>query len=228
MNTDEFRYAIDRVWSQFSKPELGASLKDYARVRNKVSFSMREYDAWSGRLATSDTIRRYFGTWGKALQAAGLRTVRGQKLDPKDMVAAFKACWKKHGSVPSRRQLEAFLEKGNCPFRYKSFLNFFGGIGPLARRIVQVQRGELSEARLYQRRSSKAELARAVSLKVRHAVLKRDGHQCVKCGASPRKDKSVVLEVDHVIPVSRGGSRESENLQTLCFACNQGKKDQDD
>jgi len=189
---------------------------------------MRDYDTWSGRLAHSETVRRYFGTWGKALQAAGLRTVRGGKINPKDMVTAFKACWKKNGSVPSLRQLEVFLEKENCPFRYKSYLKFFGGLGQLAKRIGQVHRGELSEARLYERRSSKAELARVVPLKDRHAVLKRDGHQCVKCGASPRKDKSVALEVDHVIPVSRGGSSDIKNLQTLCFACNQGKKDRDD
>ncbi len=227
MSAEDFRYAIDRVRSQFSRAELIRSLQEYSRVHGAPTVGMRDYDAWSGRLATSDTIRRYFGTWGKALQAAGLRTGRGQRLDPKDMVAAFKACWKEHGSVPSQRQLEAFPEKGNYPFRYKSYLNFFGGLGQLARRVVQVQRGELSEARLYKRRNSRA-VVRAISLKVRHAVLKRDGYQCVKCGASPEKDKSVVLEVDHVVPVSRGGSSDIENLQTLCLACNQGKKNEDD
>lgn len=104
----------------------------------------------------------------------------------------------------------------------------FGGLGQLAKRIAQVQRGGLSEARLYERHSSKAVLARVVPDEVRYAVLKRDGNQCVKCGASPRKDKPVVLEVDHIIPVSRSGSREIDNLQTLCRACNQGKKDRDD
>ena len=228
MSTEDFQYTIDRIRSQFSKAELTASLQEYLRVHKTQSFGMRDYDNWSGRLATSDTIRRYFGTWGKALQAAGLRAVRGRKLAPKDMVTAFKACWKKNGSVPSQRQLEVFLEKENCPFRYKSYLNFFGGLGRLAKRIAQVQRGELPEAQLYEKHSSKAVLARAISLKDRHVVLKRDGYQCVKCGASPRKDRSVILEVDHVIPVARGGSSKIENLQTLCFACNQGKKDRDD
>jgi 5-methylcytosine-specific restriction endonuclease McrA len=228
VSTEDFQYTIDRIRSQFSKAELTASLQEYSRVHKTHSFGMRNYDNWSGRLATSDTIRRYFGTWGKALQAAGFRTVRGQKLDPKDMVAVFKACWKKNGSVPSQRQLEVFLEKENCPFRYKSYLNFFGGLGRLAKCIAQVQRGELPEARLYEKHSSKVVFARTVSLRDRHIVLKRDGYQCVKCGASPRKDRSVILEVDHVISVARGGSSKIENLQTLCFACNQGKKDRDD
>lgn len=227
MSFEDFKYSIDRIRSQFSKAELIESLKEYLSTHTTSSFGMRDYDAWPGRLATSDTIRRYFGTWGKALQAAGIRTARGQKLDPKGMVTAFKDCWKQNGSVPSVRQLEVFLEKGCYPFRYKSYLNFYGGLGKLANLIVKVQRGELAESRLYERHKSKAVLARVISLKVRHAVLKRDQCQCVKCGASPKKDKSVILEVDHIIPVSRGGSSHIENLQTLCFACNQGKKDLD-
>jgi 5-methylcytosine-specific restriction endonuclease McrA len=58
--------------------------------------------------------------------------------------------------------------------------------------------------------------------------LKRDGHRCVKCGADPKVDKSVRLEVDHILPGSQGGPATMENLQTLCFSCNQGKKDDND
>jgi 5-methylcytosine-specific restriction endonuclease McrA len=95
-------------------------------------------------------------------------------------------------------------------------------------RIRRVQQGELAESRLYERRKSHAFLRRAIPLKTRTAVLKRDGHQCVECGASARTDKSTRLEVDHIVPVARGGSSELDNLQTLCFACNQGKKDRED
>jgi hypothetical protein len=126
MTNDPFRFTVDRVRSQFAKAELIESLKAYSRLRDAATFAMRDYDAWPGRVSTSDTISRYFGSWGKALQAAELRTSRGHKLDPKAMVTAFKDCWRKHGSVPSVNQLEAFLETGGFPFRYKSYLNFFG------------------------------------------------------------------------------------------------------
>lgn len=58
---------------------------------------------------------------------------------------------------------------------------------------------------------------------LRHEVFKRDGYKCVECGAS--KDDGAELHVDHIIPVSQGGSDELSNLQTLCKDCNLNKSD---
>jgi hypothetical protein len=52
---------------------------------------------------------------------------------------------------------------------------------------------------------------------VRAAVLLRDGARCRKCRTALR------LEVDHIIPVSKGGKTEESNLQTLCRRCNRRK-----
>ena len=47
--------------------------------------------------------------------------------------------------------------------------------------------------------------------RVRRLALERDGWRCVTCGRAGR------LEVDHVIPLDRGGPPlELSNLQTLC------------
>ena len=43
------------------------------------------------------------------------------------------------------------------------------------------------------------------------------------CGRTP-KENGIRFEVDHVIPVDWGGKTETNNLQTLCRECNQGKK----
>lgn len=56
-----------------------------------------------------------------------------------------------------------------------------------------------------------------VTGKVRAYVFARDGHQCKKCGAPPP------LVVDHIMPVSKGGSGEPDNLQSLCWDCNSAK-----
>ena len=69
-----------------------------------------------------------------------------------------------------------------------------------------------------------ASARKTVPLKDRWGVLKRDNYRCCKCGASPSTDHAVELEVDHIVPVAKGGTNDSENLQTLCQNCNQGKK----
>jgi len=225
MTDAPFRFEIDRLRTHTSRAEIVASLREYGRLHQCETFGMREYDDWKNRLVTSDTISRQFGSWAKALHGAGFRAVRGQKVDPAAMVEAFRACWKEQRSVPSLRQLEAFLERKKYPFRVKTYGTFFGGVGRLAKRIVQAQNGELSEADLLRRVERKRPTRPPISQKLRYAILKRDREQCVKCGASPKKNSEVTLEVDHIIPVAEGGTNDPKNLQTLCWSCNQGKTD---
>ena len=66
---------------------------------------------------------------------------------------------------------------------------------------------------------------RAISDKLRYQVLKRDNFKCCACVASPAKDPSVELHIDHIIPWSKGGESTLKNLQTLCSKCNIGKSD---
>ena len=56
---------------------------------------------------------------------------------------------------------------------------------------------------------------------IRYNVLKRDNFSCQICGITA-KDGSK-LQVDHIIPVSKGGKTVMSNLQTLCERCNIGK-----
>ena len=61
-----------------------------------------------------------------------------------------------------------------------------------------------------------------ISKKIRFEVFKRDGFRCVYCGKIP---PDVILEVDHIIPVSKKGTNDINNLVTSCFECNRGKRD---
>lgn len=78
----------------------------------------------------------------------------------------------------------------------------------------------LQKNKEYSRKST-----RTISDKLRYRVLKRDNFKCCACGASPAKDPSVELHIDHIIPWAKGGETKFENLQTLCAKCNIGKSD---
>jgi 5-methylcytosine-specific restriction endonuclease McrA len=48
----------------------------------------------------------------------------------------------------------------------------------------------------------------------RDAIFDRDGRKCLRCGTSE------YLQIDHIVPFSKGGTTSRENLQTLCKSCN--------
>lgn len=56
--------------------------------------------------------------------------------------------------------------------------------------------------------------------KIRFEVFKRDSFTCQYCG---KMAPDIILEVDHIIPVTEGGKNEILNLVTSCFDCNRGK-----
>lgn len=62
---------------------------------------------------------------------------------------------------------------------------------------------------------------RKMSDSLRFRILERDGFCCKICGCG--RNDGVKLEVDHIIPISKGGKTEFNNLQTLCERCNRGK-----
>ena len=60
----------------------------------------------------------------------------------------------------------------------------------------------------------------SVRKKIRFEVFKRDKFTCQYCG---RSAPDVVLQVDHIKPMSKGGGDDILNLATSCFDCNSGK-----
>ncbi len=62
-----------------------------------------------------------------------------------------------------------------------------------------------------------------MSSKLRQYIKKRDNYTCKYCGNSTYKEPNLLLEIDHIIPVSKGGLTKEDNLQTLCWRCNRTK-----
>lgn len=60
---------------------------------------------------------------------------------------------------------------------------------------------------------------------IRWQVFQRDNWKCVACGRSSQDE--IILQVDHILPRSRGGKDTLDNFQTLCNMCNLGKSNRD-
>lgn len=59
--------------------------------------------------------------------------------------------------------------------------------------------------------------------KLRESIKRRDNYTCCNCRNSIDIEPNLLLEIDHIIPVSKGGYTLENNLQTLCWKCNRAK-----
>ena len=62
-----------------------------------------------------------------------------------------------------------------------------------------------------------------MTTKLRTYIKERDNFTCCQCGNSTQAEPNLLLEVDHIIPIAKGGLTQEDNLQTLCWKCNRSK-----
>lgn len=55
--------------------------------------------------------------------------------------------------------------------------------------------------------------------RLRKGIFERDNYTCKYCGQIGGR-----LEIDHAIPIARGGDSKEENLVTSCYRCNRSKR----
>lgn len=72
-------------------------------------------------------------------------------------------------------------------------------------------------------RKSAAGQRALMTSKLRNSIKARDNYACRYCSVSVAAQPHLLLEVDHIIPVSKGGMSTADNLQTLCWRCNRTK-----
>ena len=68
---------------------------------------------------------------------------------------------------------------------------------------------------------TKSKIREGISKSLRFAIFKRDFYACRICGT--KADNTKQLEIDHIIPVKKGGTNDEDNLWVLCLECNRGK-----
>ena len=62
-------------------------------------------------------------------------------------------------------------------------------------------------------------------LRIRTYILLRDDFRCKECGWKPsnRDDFYGKFDIDHIVPISEGGSNHLSNLRLICHSCHRKK-----
>jgi 5-methylcytosine-specific restriction endonuclease McrA len=215
----QFELSHDR--RNITNEDILKDLQRVARERPEQGLKQRTYKGF-GKYGVTTVIRR-FGSWSAAVEKAGLEKSVERNIPDQRLFTAIYDLWVKLGRQPSYSE----VQRPNCRYSAKPYEQRFGSWRKALEAFVEYVNSEEMAApapkatgsQSLQRRST----SRSINLRLRFKVLQRDHFRCCACGASPSVTPGVQLEVDHIVPWSRDGETVIDNLQTLCFACNQGK-----
>lgn len=232
MSLEFNRSRIDRL----SREQVLAALMAAAEHFQFGEFGKREFsDGHFG--CSAGVVQRQFGSWNAGIEAlreelakAG-RTLAARSrafIPDAELYEEMERIWHLAGQRPSRYEWERHAPR----YSYGTYKRRFGGWQQACLAFIEQRMGTHIEARSENpstttrlpRTSTKPPTVREeIPLRLRLRVLDRDGFRCCLCGRSPAIEAGVVLHIDHVLPVSRGGLATLENLRTLCAECNLGR-----
>lgn len=216
----EQNFKLSRVsGAPVSDEDLIADLQRVASGLGSDTVPQKKYGV-HGAFDYSTIIRR-FGSWNNALCLAGLSLSNEVSISDERLFENLLILWQHQGRQPRRSELSSPPSTisqtpynrrfGSWTAALEAFVNYANGSG-----------AELPDENSGVE-ASRHTTGRDPSLRLRWQVLQRDRFTCCACGASPAITVGVELQVDHIVPWSKGGETIPQNLQTLCSVCNLGK-----
>jgi hypothetical protein len=180
-----------------------------------------------------DTLKTRWGSVKAAFEAAGIPSTHHGRYSDEECFDNMLIVWTHHGRPPRFREmgeppskvgvtpyverfgswhkaLAAFVNRVNSDLDIPAFDTSLIGVSSAIEQFsIPVQEGGRDK--------------RIISLGLRFQVLNRSRFKCMLCGDSPSQNPLCVLHVDHVVPWSKGGRTNIENLRSLCGSCNIGR-----
>lgn len=211
-------------------------LKDMIRTDKKLKkdeLSIAEYRT-HGKY--SDTaVSNKFGSWNRAIALANLKICSYGRISKYSLMKNLELVWRKLGRRPLRKELLPPLSLYS-PGTYQNHFGSFNNALDELYTYIKDKRKYLNQLRTFETekmekltsdalagKKLRKKRRKNITYRLRYMVLNRDRYKCLACGASPSDDKKVNLQIDHIIPLSKGGETTIKNLQTLCSICNNGK-----
>jgi hypothetical protein len=206
-----------------------AILSELRRIAHMTGkHSVTKADLRTRGRVSYELVTKRFGSLRKALECAGLTPQRYTKASEEELLAMLVNLWEMTVEKDGRRPLRGDLKAYGFPVSSDTYVRRFGTWKKALKQAYEsVHQGEVPQLHSGSHVTSNAadppaNGSRSISLRKRFFVMKRDEFTCTLCGASGR---GVRLEVDHKVPRAKGGTDDLDNLQTLCFNCNRGKRD---
>lgn len=221
---------------------------DLRRVAEIIGQNTVPYDEYRkhGKYSAEHIFHR-FKKWNNALELAGLCSTgfSKDKITQQECFDEIERIWRLLGHQPTSTDI---INKSISKYSIDTYKRRFGGWRKALESFVEyineddkcvidnktASRQErpysIIEEPLHEEHKdfeeqSAHKTSRNINTRLRFKVMKRDNFKCCACGASPAKDPSVELHIDHILPWSKGGETTIDNLQTLCSKCNLGKSD---
>ena len=178
-------------------------------------------------------LTKRFGSWSAVLDAAGLKQTGWKPTaSDEDLLDNMAYVWEHVGRQPKQKDFHPPVSKYSATTYVKHFGSWRAALEAFVNtansdqeECQQKASEELVDTNCYDLKKIIHKTSRNPSWRLRFLVMRRDCFACCLCGASPAKDPSVSLQVDHIIPWSKGGETVLSNLQTCCDRCNIGKSD---
>ena len=214
------RFELNHDKRNITDDDLLSDLRRVASEKSEQQVKQRTYGEL-GKYSVKTVINR-FGSWNAAVEKAGLEKSVERNIPVDKLFSALYDLWVVLGRQPSYSEVQSPA----CPFHAATYERRFGSWRQALEAFVTYANSEdmtPPPAAIELTGASPRRTSRSPDLRLRFKVLQRDRFRCCACGASPSVTPGVLLEVDHIKPWSKGGETVIENLQTLCFSCNQGK-----
>lgn len=218
------RFELKHDPREITDDQLIEDLRRVSKSSKDTSVRQRVYKA-EGKFGVTTVIRR-FGSWNNAIKLAGLQVSVERVIENLDILEDIGKVWEELGRQPTYGDMSPPRSR----FHTATYVRRFGSWRKALEQFVVYAEREDIDLVDHASPDGKAKLqtSRKIDLAFRFRVLKRDNFRCVVCGASPSVTPGLELQIDHIVPYSRGGASIESNLQTLRSNCNQGKSNRVD
>ena len=204
-----------------SDEELIKDLKEVTLKLGKDKVTQIEYKTL-GKYGVR-TFETRFGSWNKSLEKAGLSITTRRNIPEEELFQNIADLWQHFGRQPKFHEVKQPLSK----FSVSPYAQRYGSWYNALRAFIAAMNGDITDTKQANSEKTTTNNPRNINYRTRFKVMQRDDFKCQICGASPATQAGVLLHVDHIVPVAKGGQATMDNLQTLCQKCNLGKSDLD-